>query len=441
MRTAAGIALLLLVGLLLGASMLVYSAYVLIAVIWLSRYLSQRWTTSLTATRTISREEVEVGDEVAVQIRLDNKDRWPVVWVLIEDVLPPSALHGQPPALKLEGDNLRMCNVPAGGSRLVAYRLSTLRRGYFQIGPVVAETGDLLGLHRRFRKVTGAAYLLVLPKLIPLAGYDVASRRPVGEVNVSYRLLEDPTLISGIRKYEHGDPIRSIHWRATARTGELQCKQYQPTSVAGATLVVDMHRESNPDHHEPVRTDLAVTAAASICHTLLQLQQQFGLISNGRDAVDRIADTVEVSKAGAQEYSSLAQAKQRVSMKSKSDRLRPVVLQASRGPEHFNHIHKTLARLERTDGVRLEQLLVETQNRMPRDATVLVILQEVTEAAALALGLLGRQGYSVAAIVNNYDNEAFQTAVGRLLAQRITVYHLFDESSIPQICKEMVLKY
>jgi hypothetical protein len=78
---------------------------------------------------------------------------------------------------------------------------------------------------------------------------------------------------------------------------------------------------------------------------------------------------------------------------------------------------------------------------MPRDASVLVILQEVDEAAALALGMLRRQGYSVSAIVNNYDNEAFTAAVGRLLAQHIAVYHLLDEESVATICKEMVLRY
>ncbi len=54
MRTLAGISLLLLIGMLLGASMLVYSAYVLLAVFWLSRYLSRRWTNALYATRTLS---------------------------------------------------------------------------------------------------------------------------------------------------------------------------------------------------------------------------------------------------------------------------------------------------------------------------------------------------------------------------------------------------
>lgn len=428
MRAVAAIALLLLIGLLTGASMLVYAAYVLVAIYWLTRWLSRRWAHALSATRQCSAGEVEIGETVMVSLKLKNSDRWRIVWILLEDVLPRGSLANPHPALKLDGSNLRLCSIAGGDPKLHIYKLTALRRGYYQLGPLIAETGDLFGLHRRFHTVTKTDALLVLPKIIPLVGYDVASQRPVGEVRVMYRMLEDPTLVSGIRKYQNGDPMRSVHWRATARTGTLQSKQYQPTSVAGATLVVDLHRQSNPDHHEPVRSDLAVTAAASIAHTLMQMQQQFGLVSNGRDAADRMAEEQ------LREFASRDSAQRQSAMLSHSDRLRPVIVPSGRGPDHFIAIHKTLARLERTDGLELQDLLIEAQSRLPRDTTVLVIVQQVDESAALALGMLRRQGYSVAAIVNNYENEAYTLAIGRLLAQRISVYHLLDENSIPQIC-------
>jgi hypothetical protein len=167
------------------------------------------------------------------------------------------------------------------------------------------------------------------------------------------------------------------------------------------------------------------------------MQQQFGLVSNGRDAVDRIRQM----DAQTSEYASLESANDKLAMSKVSDRLRPVVVDCDRGEEHFQTIHRALARLERSSTIELEDLLQQTQDRLPRSATVLVILQEVTDRAALALGLLRRQGYSVSAIVNNYDSEPYRDAVGRLLANHIAVYHLHDEESIHQICKSLVLKY
>lgn len=433
MRILAAVSLLLLVGLLLEASMLVYAAYVLGGTLWVSRYLSQRWTDGLQAQRRVSAREIEIGDVLEVTIRLDNRGKLPIPWLILEDLLPASAIHAPPPALKVDGQAIRVCRLGGRSGRLLSYKLTGLRRGYFQLGPAIVETGDLFGLHRRFRALTEPSYLLVLPRLIPLVGYDVASRRPMGEVRVTYRLMEDPLLISGIRQYQPGDPLRSIHWRATARTGQLQSKQYQPTSVAGATLVLDFHCDSNPNHHEPVRTDLAATAAASICHTLMNLQLQFGLISNGRDAVDRIAESGQV-----REFRSLAAARQSSGMRESSERLKPVVLPTQRGVEHFMRIHRTLGRLERTDGLRLEELLIECESRLPRDATVLVLLQEVDESAAVALGMLRRRGFSLSAIVNNYENEAYTVALSRLMAQGISVHHLSDEASVAEICKQFV---
>ena len=430
----AGLALLLLIGLLLGASMLVYAAYVILAIYWLTRLLSKRWSESLRASRACSKDEIEIGQSVTVTLKLQNVDRWTIVWTLLEDALPKAALLGPPPALSLDGSNVRMCALGGGQQRVLTYKLTARRRGYFQLGPLIVETGDLFGLQRRFRTVTKPDFVLVLPKVIPLAGYEVASRRPIGEVRVTYRLMEDPTMIAGIRQYQNGDPMRSIHWRATARTGQLQSKQYQPTSVAGATLVLDMHRESNPDRHEPMRTDLAITAAASISHTLMLMQQQLGLVSNGRDAADRMAE--ESLKS----FETRDGAQRGAAMKNSSNRLRPVIVTQGRGAEQFSQILRTLARLERTDGLKLPDLILESQDRLPRDATILVILQEVDEPAALSLGMLRRQGYSVATIVNNYDNDVYSQAVGRLMAQHIAVYHLLDEQSIPGICKELVLR-
>ena len=46
---------------------------------------------------------------------------------------------------------------------------------------------------------------------LALEGYDLASRRPIGEVRISHRLFEDPTRIHGVRPYERGDALNRIH--------------------------------------------------------------------------------------------------------------------------------------------------------------------------------------------------------------------------------------
>ncbi len=56
-------------------------------------------------------------------------------------------------------------------------------------------------------------------------------------------VMDDPTRLRGIRRWQPGDPMRSVHWAATARTGMLHSKVYEPSSIAGATLILDFHQQ------------------------------------------------------------------------------------------------------------------------------------------------------------------------------------------------------
>ena len=141
---------------------------------------------------------------------------------------------------------------------------------------------------------------------------------------------------------------------------------------------------------------LAVTAAASIAYAVQQMGQQIGLISNGRDAADRIRQ----QELGAQ-ANSRRQARQAGSMLDESDRLQPLVIDTRREVEQMLRIRETLARIELSDGLTLEQLTTETVSRMPRDATVLTIIPRVDESTAIALGNLKRRGYAVSAILKS----------------------------------------
>src|SRR5260221_572252 len=98
---------------------------------------------------------------------------------------------------------------------LVGAALILMAALVIQSGPLLMEGGGLFGLPRRHRVETEPAFLTISPKIVPLTGYDVASRRPIGDVRLSLRLFEDPTRIAGVRPYELGDPLNRVHWRAT----------------------------------------------------------------------------------------------------------------------------------------------------------------------------------------------------------------------------------
>jgi uncharacterized protein (DUF58 family) len=430
----AAVALLLILAVVLRLSLLFYVAYALVGIWLLSRYLTRVWAESLVASREYNKLTAEIGEQIAVVVTIENRGRLPIPWLLVEDLLPADALLFEPPKLAVSGSRMRLLMLRGGGRKTLLYQLTCNRRGYFQLGPLVLETGDLFGLHRRFRVLTDPHYLLVMPKVMPLSGYEIASRRPIGEVKLTYRLYEDPTRIAGVREYQRGDSLNRVHWKATARTGVLHSKVYEPSTVAGTTLLLDFHQSSYERRHEPMRSDLAVTAAASIANAVFLMGQQVGLVTNGRDAADRIRQ-----EGWRGDWRTREAARGAVSMQSASSRLAPVVVPTRRGPEQLLQIHETLARLELTDGLSLEQLVHEATSRLPRDATVIAILPRVTAENAIALGNLRRRGLAVEALLNLWDDYDFAQASGPLLAQGIATRHLKDEAGLMELCRRQVL--
>jgi uncharacterized protein (DUF58 family) len=430
-----GAILILLLALIFDFGLLAYAMYALLSVLVVSRYLTRVWADSLSGDRECNRLTANIGDSVAVVVSVNNQGRLPIPWVLLEDLLPRRALVHDPPSLSVQGRRVKLSMVGPGRSKSLLYQLGCNRRGYYQLGPLVLETGDLFGLHRRYRVVTDPHFLLVYPKVMPLEGFEIASKRPIGEVRMSYRLYEDPTRIAGVRQYQPGDPLNSVHWKATARTGTLHSKVYEPSTVAGVTILLEYHQQSHDPRHEPMRSELAVTAAASLANAVFEMGQQIGLVTNGRDAADRIRQ-----EGWDYDIRTRDAARRAASMADVSDRLQPVVVPTARGAEQLMRIFETLARVELTDGLDLTQLIGEAANRMPRDATVVAVLPLVTEQHAIALGNLKRRGFAVTAILNLWEEYDFAVASGPLLAQGIETRHLKDEPSIVGICRGFALR-
>jgi uncharacterized protein (DUF58 family) len=435
MNWLVGAVLILILSLIFDLGLLSYAMYALLGLLLVSRYLTHTWADSLTAHRECNRLTADVGDTVAVVVNIENQGSLPIPWCLVEDLLPRRALIHDPPSLKVKGRRVKLSMLPAGGKRQLLYSLQCNRRGYYQLGPLVLETGDLFGLHRRYQVATKPHFLMVYPQVMPLKGYDVSSKRPIGEVTMTYRLYEDPTRIAGVRRYEPGDPLNRVHWKATARTGELHSKVFEPSTIAGATILLDFHRESYDAKHEPMRSELAITAAASIANAVYEMAQQIGLVTNARDAADRIRQ-----EGWAVDMRTRDAALNAATMLDKSDRLQPVVVETRRGAEQLMRILESLARAELTDGLTLTQLIGETQSRLPRDASVIVIMPHVDEEKAIALANLRRSGYAVTVVLNMYDEYDFAEASGPLVAAGIGTQHLKNEASVITVCRKFVLR-
>ena len=442
MKWFLGIAVLLVLGLVFRLNLLVYAMYVLGGVLLLGRFLARAWTENLVARRQVVDEVCEIGATIRVAVELENRGRLSVPWILLEDSVPLAALRQSPRRLQLNGHRVALTRLAPGETgKVCEYEAEFLQRGYFQFGPLLVETGDVFGLHRRYRLLTEPQFVLVLPKVLPLQGYNLASRRPIGEIRVAHRLFEDPTRLAGVRLFQQGDPLNRVHWRATARTGQLHSRVYENSRVAGATLLLDFHEHSYRGAIGSSSAELAVVTVAALANAVSLQGQQIGLVTNGRDAADRIRE-----EGWQGEFLNRSLARQQAAALVENTRMSPVVVPTRKSADNFLRILQTLARLELTDGLDFSGLVREAAVQLPRDATVVAVFSRVTPEMAQALGELARRGFLVTAIVVFFGGEMLPDWAKPpewaeiLLAQNINFHMVNSEDAVTNLCAQAIVR-
>jgi uncharacterized protein (DUF58 family) len=442
MKWLIAIAVLLVLGLVFHLNLLVYAMYVLGGVLLVGRFLARTWMEGLVARRVAANDVCEIDDTVRITVELENRGRLSVPWILAEDSIPISGLHAVRPRLEVDGAWVALTRLAPGETEAVfEYDVKFLQRGYFQFGPLLVETGDVLGLHRRYRLLTEPHFVLVLPKVLPLQGYNLASRRPIGEIRVAHRLFEDPTRLAGVRLFQQGDPLNRVHWRATARTGQLHSRVYENSRVAGATLLLDFHEQSYGGAAGAGAAELAIMAVVALANAVSLQGQQIGLVTNGRDAADRVRE-----EGWAGEFLNRTLAQKQAATVAENTRLRPVVVPTRKSADNFLRILETLARLEQTNGLDFSDLVREAAMQIPRDATVVAVLSRVTPEMALALGELVRRGFLVTAIVVVFGADMLPDWARPpewaeiLLAQNINFHMVNSEDAVTNLCAQSIVR-
>lgn len=346
-----------------------------------------------------------------------------------------------PLKMKAQGARLALAKLAPGKMTILSYQVQFLQRGYYQLGPLLAETGDVFGLHRRFRILTEPTFTLVLPRVLPLEGYSLSSRRPIGEIRLSHRLFEDATRVSGVRPYQPGDPLNRIHWRATARVGQLQSRTFESSCVAGATIVLDFHAANFVGTVGKNTAELAIVTTASLANAVFLTGQQIGFLTNGRDAADRIRE-----EGWQADFLTRKDALRKASIPKENTRLRPVVVAASKGEAQFSTLLSTLARLEFTDGLDFAAMLRDVTPQIRRDTTLVAIVSAVTAESAAALGQLRRLGQPVTAVMVAFGKDEIPDWAQppewaeMLLAQNIDFHIVNSEDAIRNLCAASLVR-
>ncbi|GAB4522446.1 MAG: hypothetical protein Fur0018_04210 [Anaerolineales bacterium] len=227
------------------------------------------------------------AETTSVAVEVENRKFLPLSWLRVQDrwplaVAPLDETVLAPSHLPDEGLLTNLFSLRWFEHTQRRYEIAFRQRGVYRIGPARLQSGDLFGMYEQSRTLNGPDRLTVFPALLPLPRHEVPAQDPLGERSARRRLYEDPTRPMGVREYHPEDGLRRIHWPATARTGRLQVKVYQPTS--GRVVVVCLNVATFVRHWEGVNSEMLerlISTAATLVTQSIEAGFQVGLISNG----------------------------------------------------------------------------------------------------------------------------------------------------------------
>ncbi|MFJ4904812.1 DUF58 domain-containing protein [Streptomyces sp. NPDC093249] len=211
-------------------------------------------------SRRLTPQRVEAATEARVQLRMENVSKLPTGLLMLQDHVPYTL--GPRPRFVLD-------RVEAGGRREVSYRVRSDLRGRFPLGPLQLRLGDPFGMCELTRSFHAHDTLTVVPRTEPLPPVKLtgeASGHGDGQQR-ALALSGDDDIIP--RAYRHGDDLRRVHWRSTARYGELMVRREEQPQRARCTVLLDTrgiaYQGSGPDS----AFEWAVSgAASSLVHML-----------------------------------------------------------------------------------------------------------------------------------------------------------------------------
>ena len=255
---------------------------VILAVSWAwSRYA----LSNLSLERRFSQNRAFYGEQIDMMYVFTNAKPLPVPWLAVEDQVPSpskSAPSERLPSVKMRTQELRTAVSLGWYERLTRhYAIKCTARGEHTFGPVEIRTGDVFGLFRRQETVETPRILLVYPRYVPVERLGITARQPFGDYKAIQHLATDPLRLRGIREYAYGDNPRYIHWKATARRGELQTKLFEP--AATPQLFIFCNQDTFTRFWEgidPQTLELTITVAASLANFALEQGYMVGLQVN-----------------------------------------------------------------------------------------------------------------------------------------------------------------
>lgn len=261
-------------------NLLLLLGYVMLALVLVNAWIAWRMSSRIKGRR-LTLSPTYPGESVLDCFEVTNTTKQPAIVLIRDSLLDRSTAWMLTP-------------LQPGETRALQGRLPVPGRGVYEVGPLVVDASYPFGVIHVTRTIAPPGEVLVLPAIgrIDRAMFhrwmvrggsgDLQSRRPNQQMSLG---TGD---VRGVRPYRTGDSPRDVHWRTSARRGQLLVREYDRADPVALTLVVDpwLPDDSEVAHrHLEWCLSLAASLACSTCDA--DDSSELTLVVAGHNAVLR----------------------------------------------------------------------------------------------------------------------------------------------------------
>jgi uncharacterized protein (DUF58 family) len=219
----------------------------------------------ISAHRRVDRSRAEAGSVVRVEVDVRNLSRLTSPLLLAQDALPPEL-----GVARGEGARFVLERIAAHGDVTVTYAIRPEQRGRYTVGPLSVRLADPFGFCQILRTFSVTDRLSVLPATVALSATRLGGAWNAGGETRQRGMTTGGEPDVTTRPYLSGDDRRHVHWRTTARTGELAVRREEQPWQSRATLLVDTRAGAHNLGERSASFEFAISMAASVASGLVR---------------------------------------------------------------------------------------------------------------------------------------------------------------------------
>jgi uncharacterized protein (DUF58 family) len=267
------------------------------------------------------------GDVVPFRLAVLAEGKWPRLFLQADEALPRW--------LKRADARPVTFDLPASGETRVEYDVELLKRGVYSLSTLSLSSLDPLGLFRFRKSITAPGELVVYPVPEDVAGFDLSGAERFGNRDLPYASARGSGIdLDGVREYTPGDPLRRMHWKTVARTGELHVIEFEEARALSVVIALDTFRGGDAGQAPDSSFEYLVRLAASVAQSSVRSGATVRLVCADSTGLDGIA---------------------------------------GRGTEHLLSVYAALARVEPTSEERLSNRLSARLGVLTAGTTLVVL--------------------------------------------------------------------